>query len=110
MIQRKMYMQRTIRHALEKEHFKLHYQPKIDMHTSRIVGCEALVRLDDPNDGMIFPNDFIPVAEENGLIIPLGRWIIDEAVRQMQAWQETPLADLKLSINISGIQLNSCPT
>ena len=106
MIQRKMYMQRTIRHALEKEHFKLYYQPKIDMHTSRIVGCEALVRLDDPNDGMIFPNDFIPVAEENGLIIPLGRWIIDEAVRQLQAWQETPLADLKLSINISGIQLN----
>jgi len=105
-IRQKIHMQHSIRHALDEGYFNLYYQPKIDIHTNRIMGCEGLIRLDDPNDGMVYPNALIPVAEESGLIIPLGRWIIDEAVRQLQAWQETPLADMKLSINISGIQLN----
>jgi len=105
-IQEKMHMQRLLLKALEEGYFVLHYQPKVDIKTGKITGCEALIRLNDPTLGMIPPQKFISVAEESGIIIPMGKWIIDEAVRQLKTWQNTPLKDMKLSINISGVQLN----
>jgi len=103
-IQEKMYIQRIIANAFEEGNFKLFYQPKVDIATNQIVGCEALIRLIDPVHGFIPPDRFIPLAEENNFIIPLGEWIVHEAVKQLKKWENTSLADIKLSINVSSIQ------
>ena len=105
-VQNKMQIQQMMNDALENGNFQLFYQPKTDLKTNKIVGCEALIRLIDPNKGIIPPFHFIPIAEESNFIIPLGEWIIEEAVRQIQAWKDTPLKDLKVSINISAAQFN----
>ena len=103
-VQERISMQKIIRNALQNNHFKLFYQPKVDIATNKIVGCEALIRLIDPVEGMIPPFKFISIAEENLSIIPLGEWIIKEAVAQIQRWENTPLHDIKVSINLSGVQ------
>ncbi len=103
-IQEKMHIQKLMLNAMQNDHFRLFYQPKVDIRTNRIVGCEALIRLIDPKEGLIPPDKFISVAESNGFIIPLGRWIIEEATRQIAKWQDTELKNVKLSINISGVQ------
>jgi diguanylate cyclase (GGDEF)-like protein len=103
-IQEKMNTQRLMTTALEDGNFKLYYQPKVDINTNKIVGCEALIRLIDPIKGLIPPDQFISIAEENNFIIPLGDWIIQEATKQLKLWESTPLKDIKLSINVSGIQ------
>ena len=103
-VQEKITMQRIIKDALAKNHFKLFYQPKTDVKTNKIIGCEALIRLIDPIEGLIPPYKFISVAEENMSIIPLGEWIIQEAVSQIKKWENTPLKDVKISINLSAVQ------
>ncbi len=103
-IQEKIKIQRVMVSALEEENFKLFYQPKVDIASNKIVGCEGLIRLIDPIMGLIPPDKFIHIAEENNFIIPLGEWIIEEGARQLKAWENTPLKDLKLSINVSGVQ------
>ena len=103
-VQERISMQKTIRNALQNNHFKLFYQPKVDIKTNKIVACEALVRLIDPIEGIIPPYKFISIAEENMSIIPLGEWIIKEAVSQIKKWEQTPLKDIKVSINLSGVQ------
>ena len=103
-VQERISMQKTIRNALQNNHFKLFYQPKVDIKTNKIVACEALVRLIDPIEGMIPPYKFISIAEENMSIIPLGEWIIKEAVSQIKKWEQTLLKDIKVSINLSGVQ------
>jgi len=103
-IQEKIKIQRLMSNGLEEGHFQLFYQPKVDIRSNKIVGCEALIRLIDPISGLIPPNKFIHIAEENNFIIPLGEWIIEEGARQLKAWENTPLKDLKLSINVSGVQ------
>ena len=104
-VQEKIRMQNLLSSALENEYFELFYQPKVDISTNKIVACEALIRLVHPQEGIIAPDRFIPVAEENGTIIAIGEWIIKEACQQIAQWQNTPLKGIKLSINVSGAQL-----
>ncbi len=96
-----------LRHALDMQEFYLQYQPIVLMENGRIVGFEALVRWQHPLYGFISPGEFIPVAEEMGLIIPLGKWILQEACRQLSVWQALFPTDppLTISINLSGQQL-----
>jgi len=103
-VQERIKMQHIIRNALQNNYFKLFYQPKVDIQTNKIVACEALIRLIDPIEGIIPPFKFISIAEENLSIIPLGEWIIKEAVAQIKLWESTPLQNIKVSINLSGIQ------
>ena len=103
-IQEKIQIQRLMVSGLEEGHFQLFYQPKVDISSNKIVGCEALIRLIDPVHGLIPPDKFIYIAEENNFIIPLGEWIINEGAKQLKAWENTPLQNLKLSINVSGVQ------
>ena len=90
-----------LRHAIEHEHFELHYQPQIDLRNNQLIGLEALVRWADPENGLISPAEFIPLAEETGLIIPLGEWILRRACAQMQAWRNTPLDGMRVAVNLS---------
>ena len=94
-------LESRLRLALAQGHMVLHYQPQIDIATGRIVGAEALVRWNDPEEGLIAPGRFIPVAEVSGIIAPLGEWIIGEACRQGQRWREQGLPPLVLAVNVS---------
>ena len=97
-------MQHEIREALQQQQFQLFYQPQVD-HTGSVMGAEALIRWRHPQRGMVSPLDFIPIAEESGLILPLGSWIVDEACRQLVAWSKNPHTEhLILSINVSARQ------
>lgn len=102
-LQEEAAIRELIEKALKYNYFQLYYQPKVDLKTNKIVGCEALVRLIDPEKGIISPDKFIPIAEKSPLIEPLSEFIIKEALRQLQIWSHTPLKDLTISINISGI-------
>lgn len=91
--------------ALEKGWFKLHYQPQVNAATGEISGVEALIRLEHPVRGQISPADFIPVAEETGLIVPLGAWVMREACRQLRIWQDAGYPCLTMAVNLSPKQL-----
>ncbi|HEX8988291.1 MAG TPA: EAL domain-containing protein [Rhodocyclaceae bacterium] len=97
-------MEGALRRAIERQELLLHYQPKIDLATRRIIGAEALVRWQHPLIGLVHPNEFIPLAEETGLVVPLGAWVMREAMRQQVAWQKAGLPALKLAINLSARQ------
>ncbi len=94
-----------IRRALKRQEFVLHYQPKIDLRSARVVGAEALVRWQKPGHGWVYPCDFIPVAEDSGLIVPLTQWVLAEACRQTRAWQVAGLPPIRMSVNISPIDI-----
>jgi diguanylate cyclase len=98
-------LERDLRKALERRELELHYQPKADVRTGATVGMEALVRWRHPERGLIVPDDFIPLAEETGIIIPLGHWVLHEACRQNRAWQELGLAPLRVAVNVSAAHL-----
>ncbi len=100
-------MLRDLQKGLEKQEFVLHYQPIVHMQTGRIAKAEALVRWEQPVRGRVPPGDFIPLAEESGLIVPLGDWIVDQAVQQVQAWRQIFVPDFVLSVNVSPVQLHS---
>src|SRR6202034_4268483 len=87
--------------------FSLHYQPKLNLLTGAIVGVEALIRWIHPEFGPVPPADFIPIAEESGLIVPIGRWVLAEACHQAQAWQDIGLTPLRIAINISAVELRA---
>jgi len=87
--------------ALERNEFQLYYQPQVDMISGSIVGVEALLRWQNPELGMVSPLDFIPIAEENGLIIPITEWVLAEACRQNRAWQDSALPAVRVAVNIS---------
>ncbi|MFT5660131.1 MAG: diguanylate cyclase (GGDEF)-like protein [Sulfurimonas sp.] len=91
--------------AIIKDELFLLYQPQIALDSEKIVGVEALIRWNNPKSGLISPIVFIPIAENNGLIISIGEWIIDQACNQLASWKDTPMAHLTLSINISAKQL-----
>ena len=97
-------LESELHHALERQEFELFYQPKLDIRTNQIVGSEALIRWNHPKTGRIGANKFIPLAEEIGLIKPIGRWVLTTACRQMQAWLDAGLKNHKVSVNISGAQ------
>ncbi len=99
-----MDLESALREALKLQQFQLHYQPKIDLSSGKIVGCEALLRWNHPSRGAIAPSDFIPLAEETGLIVPLGKWCILEACRQIKAWQVRGLPELSVAVNVSARQ------
>jgi EAL domain-containing protein (putative c-di-GMP-specific phosphodiesterase class I) len=104
---RRIEVESELRTALEKSQFILHYQPTIDLQTGRLTGVEALVRWQHPRRGLVPPMEFIPLAEESGLIVPLGQWTIREACRQVRLWQqEIPAGEpLALNVNLSARQL-----
>ena len=99
-------LEAELRRALASEEFVLHYQPKVDLATGCLAGVEALVRWHHPTRGLVPPGEFIPLAEETGLIVPLGRWVLMEACHQARAWADTRIADppLTMSVNLSARQ------
>jgi diguanylate cyclase (GGDEF)-like protein len=97
-------LETNLRKALERDEFVLQYQPKIDLKTGQITGVEALLRWDQPDLGMLQPNQFIPLAEETGLIVPIGRWVLKTACEQHMAWQRDGLPSICMAINLSPCQ------
>lgn len=100
-------MECDLRRAVEREELYLEYQPRIALDNFRVVGCEALLRWRCGRRGRISPGQFIPLAEETGLIVPLGRWVIDTAFHQAEEWRQTLASNLRVGVNISGIQLRA---
>ena len=100
----RLVLERFLRHALEQDEFQLHYQPKIDLTTGRATGMEALLRWIHPGMGMIPPAKFIPLAEETGLIVPIGEWVLREACAQARRWQTQGLPPLRVAVNLSARQ------
>ncbi|NEW09490.1 EAL domain-containing protein [Paenibacillus sp. SYP-B3998] len=99
-------LENSIRKALQLGEFVLYYQPQINLHTGEIIGTEALVRWRHPTLGLIPPAKFIPIAEETGLIVPLGEWVLRTACRQNQIWREKGFKPIKVSVNISTRQFS----
>ena len=97
-------LENQIRNAIEKEQFELHFQPKVDAKTFQLVGAEALLRWPHPERGAIAPDDFIPIAEETGLIVPIGQWVLREACKQVKVWSTSPVGAVPVSVNISSHQ------
>ena len=104
-IKRHHKIEQALKAALSHNRFSLVYQPQIDLQSDRIVGMEALLRLQDPILGSLSPAEFIPIAEESDLIIGIGRWVFEESCRQMQAWQSEKLENFTVGINVSRRQL-----
>ncbi|HJU83832.1 MAG TPA: EAL domain-containing protein [Holophagaceae bacterium] len=98
-------LENRLRHAVEEGHFVLHYQPKATLSTRRLVGVEALLRWQDPEQGLIPPLKFIPLLEETGLILDVGRWILEKARDDHRAWREAGLQAPRIAVNISPLQL-----
>ena len=101
----RMVIERHLRHALEMGQLEMHYQPQIELTNGRIVGVEALLRWHSPDLGTVPPSRFIPLAEETGLIVPIGEWVLKTCCEQNKAWQDAGLTPLTISVNISARQL-----
>ena len=100
-VDRRLLLEKNLRQALERQEFILHFQPKLDVRNNRVEGMEALVRWNHPESGMVSPGEFIPVAEESGLILSLGAWILRESCRQTRAWLDAGFGPLKVAVNLS---------
>lgn len=97
-------LQEQLRHALANGEFRLVYQPQVDLRTEKIFGVEALLRWDHPTDGPVFPATFISLAEETGLIVPIGDWVLHTACCQNKAWQDAGMPPMSMSVNVSARQ------
>jgi diguanylate cyclase (GGDEF)-like protein/PAS domain S-box-containing protein len=94
----------SLRRALERKEFLLHYQPKVNLETGEITGVEALIRWRQPDRGLVPPSQFVPIAEDCGLIIQIGRWVLREACRQARAWQRAGLPLVPITVNVSAVE------
>jgi diguanylate cyclase (GGDEF)-like protein/PAS domain S-box-containing protein len=94
----------ALRGALEGGEFVLHYQPKLELNTGRVSGVEALLRWNRPGHGLVYPAEFVPVLEETGMVVRVGEWIVDEACRQIAAWNEEGVRELRVAVNVSSRQ------
>lgn len=103
---KRLTLESEMRKALAREEFVVYYQPKVDIDTGRVVGSEALVRWLHPEKGMISPGDFIPIAEETGLIIPIGEWVLETSCRQNVEWQRNSYPKITTAVNLSSLQFN----
>jgi diguanylate cyclase (GGDEF)-like protein/PAS domain S-box-containing protein len=104
-IAERLHVESRLRKALNERQFVLHYQTKIDLATRRILGLEALIRWNDPEAGLVLPGDFVPVLEESGLIIEVGRWVIEQAAADIQSWRDRGLHVPRVAVNVSEVQL-----
>jgi predicted signal transduction protein with EAL and GGDEF domain len=101
-----MRLESGLRAGIERGELMLHYQPQFDARTGRIISVEALVRWRSPDHGLISPLDFIPLAEETGLIVPVGEWVLRTACAQAQTWHEAGYPDLRVAVNVSSKQVH----
>jgi len=99
-------LEADLRYALERDQLEVHYQPQVDLKTGRILGSEALLRWRHPERGLIPPAEFIPLAEDNGLIVPIGEWVVKTACEQTKRWQQLGQPDLRVAVNLSPRQFN----
>lgn len=101
---KRLSLENRLRNAIERDELLLHYQPKLDLRSGRTSGFEALLRWNNPENGIVPPADFIPIAEETGIIIPIGTWVAREACRQIRRWAAEGMPDIRLSLNVSAVQ------
>jgi EAL domain-containing protein (putative c-di-GMP-specific phosphodiesterase class I) len=101
----RQFLESSLGRALERQEFLLHYQPTVDLETGAITGAEALIRWMDPDRGLIPPAQFVPFAEDCGLIVPIGQWVLQEACRQARAWMDAGLRPIPVAVNISALEL-----
>jgi len=106
-ILRRIELEKHLRHALERRELSVRYQPRVDIRSDRMVGMEALIRWNSPELGWVQPREFIPVAEESRLIVPIGAWVIDTACAQLAHWQSRGWSGLRMSVNVSSEQFAS---
>ncbi len=97
-------MEGSLRHALERDEFILHFQPQVDLHSREITGMEALLRWNHPDLGLLYPNQFMLLAEETGLIISIGEWVLEQACKQAVEWRDRGIPPLRMAVNLSALQ------
>lgn len=105
-MRRRRELEKDLRDALVREQFYLVYQPQISYRNQRVVGVEALIRWNHPEHGLVPPDQFIPLAEQNGTIIAIGEWVLDQACRQLREWHDQGFLDLRMAVNLSTVQLH----
>ena len=99
-------LENKLRRALERNEFVLHYQPQFDMHMGKIIGMEALIRWQQPDGQLLYPLDFIAIAEDTGMIVPIGEWVLKTACAQNKLWQTSDFLPLRVAVNLSGRQFH----
>ena len=105
-MRRRRELEKDLREALRRDQLFLVYQPQISYRDHRVVGVEALIRWQHPEHGLVPPDLFIPLAEQNGTIIPIGEWVLDQACRQLRDWHDQGFSDLRMAVNLSTVQLH----
>lgn len=101
LLRQRLSVEAELRHALERRELLLHYQPQIDLNSGAVSGMEALIRWQHPERGMVPPDEFISIAEDTGLIVPIGEWVLNTACAQAREWREAGIRPIRMAVNIS---------